>query len=366
MVDILKRVGWIFLLLLPLAIINVVLSNVPKITPVAFHPEKSPEFTGRLATNKILSSADALLKGQVSGPEDIALDDDGNIYISNADGNILVLRTNGELDTLVSTLGRPLGLAFAPSGDLIVCHEPMGLISVDDTGNITRLAGNDEGIHLADDLAVSSDGIVYFSDATIFEDLNSFYYDILIHQPFGRVFSYNLNSGILELIVDSLYFANGIAISPEEDYLLIAETAAYKIRKYWLKGEHAGTDKIIADNLSGFPDGIIGNGNGEYWISMASPRKWSVDHLYHPYVWVKQILKYLPEILRPGPDKYGLIIKIDGDGNILESLHDPDGTVLHTITNVVEWNNALYMGSLYNDTVGKLILQNNPLPHNKR
>jgi len=355
--DLLKRVGWIFLLLLPLAIINVVQSDIPKITPVAFHPVKSPEFTGMLATNTILSTADKLLKGQVSGPEDIALDDDGNLYISNADGNLLVLRTNGELDTLVSTLGRPLGLAFAPNGDLIVCHEPMGLISINKMGKITEISGRLEGIHLADDLAVSTKGIVYFSDATIFDDLNSFYYDILIHKPFGRVFSYDLNSGILELIVDSLYFANGIAISPDEDFLLIAETAAYKIRKYWLKGEYAGTDEIIADNLPGFPDGIIGNGNGEYWVSMASPRKWSVDHLYHPYVWVKQILKYLPEFLRPGPIKYGLIIKIDGDGNILKSLHDPNGNVLHTITNVVEWNNTLYIGSLYNDTVGKLLLE---------
>ena len=55
---------------------------------------------------------------------------------------------------------------------------------------------------------------------------------------------------------------------------------------------------------------------------------------------------------------YGLIIKIDGQGNILESLHDSRGKVLHTITNTVEFENILYMGSLYNDTVGKLSLNN--------
>ena len=55
---------------------------------------------------------------------------------------------------------------------------------------------------------------------------------------------------------------------------------------------------------------------------------------------------------------YGLIIKIDGQGNVLESLHDPLGKVLHTITNTVEFENTLYMGSLYNDTVGKLSLNN--------
>ncbi len=358
MIDSLKRIGWILLLLIPLGVIQLSFSDAPNIIPIPYYPDKPPDFVDNLEVNDKLVYSEALLKGQVQGPEDIVIDKTGNLYISNSDGNILILRATGELDTLVSTIGRPLGLAFSPKGNLIVCHENMGLISINASGRITQLAGKDKGIHLADDLAISSKGIVYFSDATIFEGLNNFYYDILIHKPFGRVFSYNLITNEINLLLDSLYFANGITISPKEEYILISESSSYQIRKYWLKGNLAGTQEIILNNMIGFPDGINNSKDGNYWVSMASPRKWSVDNLYHPYVWVKQILKYIPESFRPGPEMYGLIIKIDGQGNILESLHDPLGKVLHTITNTVEFEYTLYMGSLYNDTIGKLSLNN--------
>ena len=249
MIDFLKRIGWILLLLIPLGVIQLSFSDAPNIKPIPYHPDKPPDFVGNLEVNDRLVYSEALLKGKVQGPEDIVIDKTGNLYIANADGNILILRATGELDTLVSTIGRPLGLAFSPNGELIVCHENMGLISINASGNITQLAGEDKGIHLADDLAISSKGIVYFSDATIFEGLNNFYYDILIHKPFGRIFSYNLITNEINLLLDSLYFANGIAISPKEEYILISESSSYQIRKYWLKGNLAGTQEIILNNM---------------------------------------------------------------------------------------------------------------------
>ena len=38
-------------------------------------------------------------------------------------------------------------------------------------------------------------------------------------------------------IKDEMYFANGVAVSPDQTYLLVNETGAYKITKIWIAGE---------------------------------------------------------------------------------------------------------------------------------
>ena len=39
--------------------------------------------------------------------------------------------------------------------------------------------------------------------------------------------------------MDGLQFANGVVLSPDESYLLVAETGAYRITRLWLGGARA-------------------------------------------------------------------------------------------------------------------------------
>ena len=50
--------------------------------------------------------------------------------------------------------------------------------------------------------------------------------------------------------------ANGIVVEPGGESLLVAETGAYRIQRYWLKGDRAGQTEVFAENLPGFPDNI--------------------------------------------------------------------------------------------------------------
>ena len=59
-------------------------------------------------------------------------------------------------------------------------------------------------------------------------------------------------------------------------------------------------------------------------------------------------------------NSHGIAIEIDESGNIIRSIHSPDGTTsLLSEVNQLEENNSkvLYLGSLYNSYIGKLKLK---------
>jgi|APSaa5957512576_1039674.scaffolds.fasta_scaffold01029_10 sugar lactone lactonase YvrE len=331
-------------------------SNPSHLKPLSYCPPDAPEMIDALAPNSILSNATRLLDGKVNGPEEVICDETGRLYIANIDGRILTYRPGGEESTFFESAGRPLGMRFDSKGNLISCNTELGLLSIDPAGKSTVLVAKSENFSLIDDLTISSDDIVYFTNATSFDGLESFYYDILLHHPLGSVWSYDLKTDELSNVLDELYFANGVQLSNDENSLLVNETAAYQIRKVWVKGPNKGKHEVFIDNLPGFPDGLDSSEDGNYWISIVSPRKSSVDHIYHPRPWLKKILLYLPKWLRPKPTRIGMILKISPNGEILNSIHDINGEAMYSVTNVFEHENTLYIGSLFNDAVGLLSL----------
>ena len=82
-------------------------------------------------------------------------------------------------------------------------------------------------------------------------------------RPWGRLIEYDPATNRARVLLDDLYFANGVAVSEDGSFVLVAETFRYRIRRYWLTGPRAGEDEVFADNLPGFPDGVSGDGRGQ-------------------------------------------------------------------------------------------------------
>mgnify|MGYP001411151270 CR=1 FL=1 len=92
---------------------------------------------------------------------------------------------------------------------------------------------------------------------------------------------------------------------------------------------------------------------GLWWLSTPSPRKPIADlSARHP--WIRELLVRLPRALWPKPERYGLAVAMDENGNLLKSLHDPSGDHLRMITSVNPYQGKLYFGSLANDRIGRL------------
>ena len=333
---------------------SVLFLHAPDVEPAPYAPPVAPKMEGALRENSALNSVKLLAKGKLNGPEDIAVDSDGTIYTGLEDGRIVKISSEGDVKSFAETGGRPLGLQWGPRGDLIVADGGRGLLSVNPKGEVTVLVPRAETVplELADDLDVSSSGLIYFSDATGPEVEMDYYQDLMIHRPYGRLLRFDYYTDELEVLLTGLYFANGVALSPDEDYVLVSEMSEYRITRLWLKGPRKGKSEVFADNLPGFPDGISGDGNGNYWVALVSPRMWFVDNIVLPNLWLRKLLMHFPKWTRLSGSSYGLIIQLNSEGEIVESLHDPSGKSLSGITNVVERDGKLYIGTLEGDAIG--------------
>lgn len=348
-----KKIGIGILVVLVALVVLFIVRQAP-IDPAAYTPPKKPELTGVLAPNNLLKEAQLLAVGQINGPEDVDVDSQGRVYGGTQDGKIMRLLPNGRLETFAETHGRPLGLHFDKDGNLIVCDAYKGLLSIDENGQITTLATSAEGIpfKFTDDCDIASNGVIYFSDASDTYAQNEYLYDLMEAKAHGRLMSYDPAAGTVKVLLKNLYFANGVALSSNEDFVLVNETYRYRITRYWLKGPKAGTSDIFIDNLPGFPDGISANRKGTFWVALFTIRNDIADKL-HPFPFLKFLMSKLPRAFWPKPFPYGLVLALDEKGNIIRSLHDPTGEHVTEITSAQEHQGYLYLGSLHSDKIGK-------------
>lgn len=325
------------------------------IDSAAYRPPPAPAMTGVMAPNEALKAAELLGQGQIVGPEDVDVDAQGRVYGGTEDGRILRIDTQGEVEVFAETGGRPLGLHFDRTGHLVVCDARKGLLAVDPQGRIdillTAVAGRPLGF--ANDLDIAADGTIYFSDTSYRHHQEDYLLDGLEARPYGRLIRFDPTSGRAEVLLGDLYFANGVALSRTEDFVLVCETFRYRIVRYWLRGPRRGQHEIWAANLPGFPDGISGNRRGTFWLAMFTVRKDILDRL-HPHPWAKNLMARLPRVVWPRPRPYGLVLALDENGRIIRSLHDSDGDHLQIVTSVQEHEGYIYMGSLTGNRIGRL------------
>nr|GFA90252.1 protein strictosidine synthase-like 5-like [Tanacetum cinerariifolium] len=122
----------------------------------------------------------------------------------------------------VNTGGRPLGLTLGYSGELYVADAYKGILKITEDKEIEVLTNEAEGIKfgIADAVTVTKDGILYFTDASWKYDLHNCALDIFEGRPYGRLMSYDPSTKQTKVLARDLYFANGVEISPDQDFVV--------------------------------------------------------------------------------------------------------------------------------------------------
>lgn len=288
-----------------------------------------------------------LPKGVV-GPESFAFDCYGQgPYTGVADGRILKwegsligwtefattapLRTKIMCDRstkpwLESTCGRPLGLQFhSVTCDLYVADAYHGLMRVGPNGGrATPLVSSAEKVPFMCTNSVDIDyenDIVYFTDSSTKFQRKDHLRSVQSGDATGRLMRYDIKTGQVIVLLRGLRFANGVALSKDRSYVLVAETGKRQIRKYWLQGPKAYKDEVFS-RLRDAPDNLNMNANGDVWVALNNGQTLPTHN---------------------GGEIIAL--RLDGDdGRILEALQG-DG-IMESVCEVQEYMDKLYVGSL--------------------
>ena len=330
------------------------------IDPVAFTPpQKQRRPPSAYNANSELLQARRIAEGRVKGPEDVAFDQTARLYTGTADGKIVrVGLLNEAVEDFATTGGRPLGLRFGPQGRLIVCDGRKGLLAVDPEGRVSTLATEAGGrpFRFTNNLDVAADGTLYFTESSDTRGPDEYLYDLLEARPRGRLLRLAPAAGKVDVLMEGLLFANGVALSADEGFVVVAETYRYRLMRYWLKGPRAGTADVFADNLPGFPDNVSRDSRGTFWVAFFTVRNDLVDAL-QPHPLAKRLLARLPSFLWPRPARYGFVANLDDRGSCLRSFHDPTGERVWQITTAREHDGVLYLGTLDNSWLARFALR---------
>lgn len=346
------------------------LAPVP-ITPGAWTPPASPGFTGPYEQNSRLAPVERLNLGHGHAPEDVAIDVEGKIYAGFEDGRIMQLQPDGtQPRVFANTHGRPLGLVFDRNGNLLVTDALKGLLSISKAGEVKLLADEADGVKFGclNDLDVAADGTIYFTEASHKFQMSQHVSDLLEHQPNGRLLAWDPRSQKVRTVLPEIYFANGVAVSSDQSFVLVAETGKYRVRRVWLTGPKQGQTDVFIDNLPGFPDGISSKGKDNlssksqdsfsandkerFWLALVTPRQKLFDRLL-PHPFLRKLVYRLPKSLQPAPQRYSFVVALDGEGRVIESLQNGATDCYAQIANVIEHNGTLYFGSIGEDTIGR-------------
>lgn len=144
-------------------------------------------------------------------------------------------------------------------------------------GSITVIANSYNGkkLNSPNDVIVKSDGTIWFTDPAY--GIESDYEGNKSEQEQDGcyVYCFDPRSGKLEVVVDDFDRPNGLAFSPDEKILYIADSAfshgpdrPHHIRAFNVgSGNKLSGDRVFAEINPGLPDGFRCDTNGNIWTS---------------------------------------------------------------------------------------------------
>lgn len=206
---------------------------------------------------------------------------DGYLILSDIPANTIYKWTGKKYRVFRKPSNNANGLLVDPDGNVLACeHGSRSLTSYSPEGELTVLVDRYKGRRLnsPNDLCQALNGVIYFTDPPWgLPERNK---DPEKELPFNGVFRWH--RGELSLIDSTLSWPNGIALSPDEKYLYVANMEIIKVngedqhQVFWMRYtlDEAGQviDKTIFfsatdTSLPGGPDGMKVDKNGNLFLT---------------------------------------------------------------------------------------------------
>jgi sugar lactone lactonase YvrE len=246
-----------------------------------------------------------------------------------------------------------LGLRFdKKTGELYIADAYFGLLKVGSKGGlaepvVTELHG--DPFKFTNDLDFDEDGNIYFTVSSNKYYRRQFFLARLQLENTGRFLKYDPISKETTVLIQGLRFPNGVAVSKDGTFVVIAESNMARLLRYWLKGPKANTWEVWMD-LPGIPDNVRRNENGDFWVAFHGKRT-PVEMYSGAVPWFRHFVAKLPipaehlyAMVAPKP--HALVIRYSSQGELLEILEDQSGKVVKVVSEVEEHDGKLYIGTV--------------------
>ena len=191
---------------------------------------------------------------------------DGYLLFSDIPGNTIYKWTpDGKVVKFRSPSGNSNGLTFDKQGRLIACeHSNRRVSRTEPDGTIVTLANEYQGKRLnsPNDAVVKSDGSIYFTDPP-------YGLPVTKELSFQGVYRILPDGKTLELLVEDLYRPTGLAFSPDEKVLYVADSqGSFSIHAFDIQPDGTlANRRIFVQYDVGFPYGIKVDINGNLYVT---------------------------------------------------------------------------------------------------
>jgi gluconolactonase len=187
--------------------------------------------------------------------------------------------TDGSVSVFLSPAMNHNGHAVDREGRLVSCeHRGRCISRIEHDGSRTIIADRYEGkkLNSPNDVVVKSDGSIWFTDPTYGIDSN--YEGDAAPSEIGasNVYRIDLSSGAVTAVAVDFVKPNGIAFSPDERQLFIADTGGTHVKDgprhiralpVSRDGKSLGEGKLFATCTVGLFDGFRFDAKGNVWVS---------------------------------------------------------------------------------------------------
>jgi gluconolactonase len=187
---------------------------------------------------------------------------------------------NGEVSVFRSPSGHSNGNTVDRQGRLVTCeHGGRRVSRTEHDGSITCIADRHEGkpLNSPNDVIVKSDDSIWFTDPTY--GIDSDYEGVRAESEIGasNVYRVDAKNGAMRVAAGDFVKPNGLAFSPDEKKLYIADTGRSHgkdfpahIRVFDVAGDGSlGKSRVFADSSAGLFDGFRIDETGRLWTSCA-------------------------------------------------------------------------------------------------
>lgn len=318
-----------------------------------------PTMDGPLKPNRRLEDASVL--GDPIEDCDDAVAIDGGAVIVSAGSRLHRLSGEGlaSRGTWFESSGR-IG-ALASNGPVVYAAVAgQGVVRIE-SGRVTATLATVDGqpLRCVTALAVLPDGRIAIAEGSRFNGIDAWTRDLLEKRASGRLVVAAADFSKASTLLSDLAWPSGVIV--QGGVIWYSEAWRYRVQAVALAG---GAPRTVIQHLPGYPGRLARDTPDGVWLTVFAVRTLLIEFVLRekqyreamlatvaPEFWIAPAYRATGHYLEPlqggsikklgivkpwaPPRSYGLVVRVSGEGEILDSLHSRVGGVNHGITSVL-------------------------------